>query len=219
MKKALILPAFNEENFIEDVINRAKIYTDFIIVVDNCSTDKTFKKAKAAGALVLRHKVNLGKGASLKTGCEAAILLGAKIIAFMDSDGQHRPEELPQFFDVLKEPGIDMAIGFRTELIKMPWIRRFGTKVLMVLTYFLFNISAKDVQSGFRVFRRNIYRKIKPRSNNYYADAEITIRLGLEGIKFREIPIPTIYNDNYKGATIFDGIGLILNIIKWKITL
>ena len=219
MIKTLVLPAYNEEKYIGDIVNRSKNYVDRVIVVDNCSTDKTFSEAKKAGAITLKHCVNLGKGASLKTGCDAAINIGTDIIALMDSDGQHKPEDLPEFFDALDFEKVNMVIGCRISRHKMPLIRSFGTKLLMLFTRILYGLNANDIQSGFRVINANIYHKLKPISNNYFADAEMTIRAGINNFKFKEIEIETIYIDKYKGATLFDGIGLLFNILKWRFIL
>ncbi len=222
MIKTLILPAYNEERYIADIVQRGKKYADRVIVIDNNSTDKTFEKANEAGAITLKHKSNLGKSGSLKTGCEAAIRLGTDIIAFMDSDGQHKPEDLPRFYEVLGNEDIDMVIGSRKGGQKMPFVRMVGTKLLRFTTKFLYNIDIEDIQSGFRVFKAEIYPKIKwvsTGSSHYFADAEITVRLGLKNLKYKELFIETIFLDEYKGMNALDGIKLLTKIIIWRIFL
>ena len=219
MIKYLILPAFNEELHISSILNKAKNHVDHIIVVDDCSDDETFINAQKAGAITLRHRANLGKAAALKTGCEAAILLGADLIALMDSDGQHKPENLPQFFSTLERDGLDIIVGSRRDGDKMPFIRKFGNQLIELLSRILFRVDIKDIQSGFRVFRAEVYSKLEWISNNYHADAEMTIRIGIHKLKYKEIFIDTIYLDDYKGMTPIDGLILLLNIIKWRISL
>lgn len=220
MIKALVLPAYNEQAHIRDVVTRCKPYVDFIFVIDNCSADNTFSEAKQAGAIVIRHCYNLGKSGSLKTGCEAALAKGANIIAFMDSDGQHKPEDLPRFFDGIINDDYDIIIGARKRDQNMPFIRKLGNALLMWTTKVLFAINVEDIQSGFRVFKSSIYEKIKwssTGSSHYFADAEITMRMGDAGLKYNEIPIETIYHDKNKGMHAMQGLKLLFELFKWRI--
>ena len=135
MKTALILPAYNEAKHIADMVHRALGFVDKLIVVDDCSQDETFDEAKKAGAMTLRHRVNLGKASALKTGCEAAILLGSDVIGLMDSDGQHKPEDLPRFLETLENENMDIIVGSRYGGDKMPLIRKIGNKLLEYTSY------------------------------------------------------------------------------------
>ncbi len=219
MKTTLVLPAYNEDEHISDLIYRAFKYVDQIIVVDDCSGDQTFEKARDAGAITLRHHVNLGKSSALKTGCDAAMILGTDLIALMDSDGQHNPDDLPRFFQAIEKEDLDIVVGSRLGGDKMPFIRKYGNLLLEYTSKVLFHIDIKDIQSGFRVFRSDIYAKIKWLSNNYHADAEMTIQIAINKLKYKEIYIETIYLDDYKGMTPVDGLLLLFNLIKWRIIL
>lgn len=222
MIKALVLPAYNEEKHIAHVVRRALPYVDYVIVVDNCSTDNTLIQAKQAGAISLHHIYNLGKSGSLHTGCQAAIRLGADIIAFMDSDGQHNPEDLPRFFAELEHGNYDMVIGARAELQNMPLVRLAGTKMIKWMSRLLYGLKASDIQSGFRIFKAGIYEKIKwtsTGSSHYFADAEITIRVAMQKLKYTELPIETIYLDKYKGMDPLQGMYLLFKIFIWRFLL
>ena len=126
MIKTLILPAFNEEKYIQKIISESKQYVDNIIVVDNNSSDNTVVLAKSENVIVLQHIVNLGKSSSLKTGCEAALKLGSDIIILMDSDGQHPPFELPRLIREVEKNGCDLVVGSRMPDDNMPLIRKMG---------------------------------------------------------------------------------------------
>ena len=219
MKTALILPAYNEEEYIVDLVKQGKKFVDEVIVVDDCSRDKTYRRAMESGALVLHHKINLGKACALKTGCEAAILLHSDLIALMDSDGQHKPSDLPRFFEEIELKHADIVIGSRSQDKNSPFVRFYGNKFLALLVVFLFGVRISDIQSGFRVFRSEIFQSLKWVSNNYHADAEMTVRIGKKKLAYSEIPIESIYIDKHKGMTPIDGLALALNIIKWKFTL
>ena len=123
-----MVPAYNEGKTIAGVITKIKTYLSPAVVVDDGSSDDTFLQAKSAGAIVLKHKVNLGKGAALKTGCDYAIQLGAKKIIVMDADGQHDPKEIPEFMTSLNSH--DIVFGCRKIPKTMPWVFRFGNEVI-----------------------------------------------------------------------------------------
>jgi glycosyltransferase involved in cell wall biosynthesis len=219
MKTTLVLPAFNEEQYIAELVEQGRNFVDEVIVVDDCSRDQTYKRAVESGALVLHHRINLGKACALKTGCEAAVLLNSDIIALMDSDGQHKPSDLPRFFQEMKLKRADIVIGSRSQEKKSPAVRFYGNKLLAHLVVFLHGVHVTDIQSGFRVFRSEIFPSLKWVSSNYHADAEMTVRIGKKKLTYSEIPIESIYLDKHKGMTPIDGIALAVNIIKWKFTL
>ncbi len=219
MKTILVLPVYNEEKHIAQIVREAKLYVDEIIVVDDGSGDRSQALAKEAGALALRHPINLGKACALKTGCEAAVRRNADILILMDSDGQHLPEDLPRFIKALKAKEADLVIGVRAGGDKMPFLRKGGNRMLEIMARLLFGLGAKDIQSGYRGFRVENYPLLRWSSKGYHADAEITIRAIKHRLKCKEIFIKTIYNDPHKGMTILDGLGLIVQILIWKFTL
>src|SRR3989338_8747027 len=111
MKVYAIIPGYNEAARIGSVIKEVAKYADEVIAVDDGSSDGTGSVAKEAGATVLRHVINCGKGAALKTGCEYAVSNGADAIVAIDADGQHNPAEIPKFLKALKDA--DIVFGYR----------------------------------------------------------------------------------------------------------
>src|SRR3990172_1702337 len=103
MKISIVIPAYNEEKRIGPVLSEIEKMGLEVFVVDDGSSDNTSKISEKYTKNVLRHKINLGKGAALKTGCEAAFDLGADAVVVMDSDGQHKASDLPKFIKTLKE--------------------------------------------------------------------------------------------------------------------
>lgn len=215
-KTILVLPVFNEERYIGEVVNKAKAYVDEVIVVDDGSSDHSFERAREKGAKVVRHPLNLGKSAALKTGAEAAIEEQADIIVFMDSDGQHQAEDLPKFIQMVESGEADLAIGVRVGGDKMPFTRKAGNNLLEWMLKVFYGLSIRDIQSGFRAFKAKDYPKLVWESKGYHADAEITVRAAQKKMQCREVEIKTIYNDPYKGMTLLDGLGLILRVLLWK---
>ena len=211
----VIIPAYNEGKHLTEVIRKTKRYARNIIVVDDGSSDKTYEKAKSANVVALRHSVNLGKGAALKTGVEYAIREGAKRLIFMDADGQHKPEDIPRFLDALKNG--DVVFGFRRLNKNMPFVLKFGNAFINKISSILFNVKLKDTQSGYRAMTEKAYKKIVWQSNSYSVESEMVARVGKKHLKYKEIAIQTIYSNKYKGTTIIDGLKIVLNMLWWKI--
>ncbi|MFC1687622.1 glycosyltransferase family 2 protein [Patescibacteria group bacterium] len=219
MKIAVIIPAKNEKERIVQVLKKVKeqVPESDIIVVDDGSDDQTVKTAGSVqGIIVLRHRINLGKGAALKTGCEAAIQRGAETIVLMDADGQHNPEDIPRFLESLSGEH-DIIIGSRKIGKDMPLAMRFGNKFLSLVTSLLFKSYVTDTQSGYRAFRASVYPKIKWDSTGYAVETEMIINAAKHHLRTKEIDIQTVYHDSYKGTTILDGIRIFINMILWRI--
>lgn len=212
----IVIPAWNESKHIRVVLEKVKSFGySNIVVVDDGSVDNTSDISYAVyGVKVLRHIVNLGKGCALKTGCDYAHSRGADVIVVMDSDGQHRPEDIGRFLKSLEM--VDIVFGYRKLSGKMPFVLRFGNWFINTVSSVLFGILLKDTQSGFRAFRAKIYPKIRWGATDYFMESEMIANVGKNGFKFKEIPIETIYIDGHKGTTVFHGIEIVLNMFKLK---
>ena len=211
----IIIAAYNEEKNISEVLKELKKNHENIIVVDDGSKDKTYETAKKEGVKTLKHVVNLGKGAAMKTGCDYAIQQNAKILVLVDADGQHKPKDVPKFIKALEKA--DIVFGHRSLDKNMPSILRFGNNFINNATKILFNIKIKDTQCGFRAMTKETYKKVRWTSTDYAMESEMIANAGKERLKYVEIPIETIYADKYKGTTVFDGVKIVLNMIKWKL--
>ncbi|MEK6900214.1 MAG: glycosyltransferase family 2 protein [Nanoarchaeota archaeon] len=215
MKEAVIIPAYNEGNNIAEVIKKTRTYCHNVVVIDDGSKDDTAEKAKKAGALVIKHPINLGKGAALKTGCDYAVNNGAAKIIALDADGQHDPVEIPNFLASLENN--DIAFGARRIPKSMPLVFRFGNKVISTSLQLLYGIKVHDSQCGYRAFTADAYRKIRWQANDYYVETEMAIRAGKKYLKSCTIPIETIYADRYKGTTVLDGFFIVAKMIGWRL--
>lgn len=219
MKVAVVIPAFNEGNRVRPVVVAARKYADIIIVVDDGSNDATVDSVplEPERVFLIKHRINLGKGAALKSGVEAAILLGAEIIVLMDADGQHKPDDIPRFVDAMYKNHVDIVFGSRKIGRDMPLVMMIGNKFLSIMTSLLFHVYISDTQSGFRAFRSSIFPRIAWSSSRYAVETEMIVNVGRARISHAEIDIDTIYQDKYKGTTVIDGIRIFINILKWKI--
>jgi len=210
-----VIPAYNEEKRIYEVVKNTKKYVDNVIVVDDGSSDKTKEIAKKAKAIVLRHLVNLGKGASLKTGCDFAIENKADIIIVIDADNQHNPKEIPNFLESIKKH--DVVLAYRRRNKNMPQTMQFGNWFINKTIKFLYGIKIKDSQCGYRAFTSKAYKKLRWKASDYSMESEMITNIGKNKLSYAEIPVETIYSDKYKGTTIFDGIKIVIDLLIWRI--
>lgn len=218
MSVAVVIPAHNEAKHITKVIEGALNHADRIIVVDDGSTDETLAKTRGLNEKVIgiRHEVNLGKGAALKTGCDAAKKLGAEIIVCMDADGQHKPENIPHFVNALRQKKVHVVFGTRQFNSHMPVAMLLGNHLLSKTIQRLFRVFVRDTQSGFRAFSSEAYEVLRWKSSGYEVETEMIVRMGENEMTFTEIDIDTIYLDGYKGTTAIDGVKILAQILKWK---
>ena len=212
----VILPGHNEENNIKDVLLSVKKYAKNIVFVDDGSTDSTYKISTSMDIIVLSHITNLGKGSALRTGCDFALKNGAKYIVVMDSDGQHRPEEIKLFIDKFLE-GYDVVFGCRKFNKDMPFVMKTGNYGLHKFSSLFFKVDVKDTQSGYRAFTSSAYEQIRWLSSDYSMESEMIARLHKKNLKYCSVNISTIYLDDYKGTTVINGVIILTNMFLWKL--
>jgi glycosyltransferase involved in cell wall biosynthesis len=212
----VIIPGYNEEQHIFDVVSRVKKQGfKNVVFVDDGSKDKSSEQAKKAGATVLRHIVNMGKGAAAKTGCDYALKNNADILVLIDSDGQHKPEDIKKFIKKLEDK--DIVFGYRQLNANMPSILRLGNWGINTTSRIINGIKLKDTQSGFRCMTSEAYKKIRWISNNYSMESEMIAKVAKHKLKYAEIPIETIYLDGVKVTTIIDGVKIFINMLKFRV--
>jgi len=210
-----VMPAVNESKNVSKLIRQIKKYVDKVIVVDDGSIDRTSQLAKKAGAIVLRHDINLGKGAALKTGCDYAIRQNANIILNLDADGQHSPEEIPKFLKALKNT--DLVHGTRQFNTSMPFIKRAWNFGISKIFSLLYGTEVHDQQCGFRAFKADAYKNIRWKSTDYLVETEILINLLKAHLKLKEVPIETIYKREHGGVNPTYGFKHLLAMFLWRL--
>jgi len=218
----IVIPIYNENKHIGVVLRNLIKYKLPIILVDDGSTDKsgsTVSGLKIKNLTLLTHKINLGKGAAMKTGADWAFANGADAIIFMDSDNQHSPDDLSKFLKPLQSGKFDAVFGTRNYSYGVPLVRFLGNKFASVVLVIFFGIYASDVLCGFKAVTKNAYKKIRWDSTGYGVETEMVARIGKEKLHFCEVPVASIYHDKTKGVTILDAVGIMGEIIKWRFTI
>ncbi|HLD00356.1 MAG TPA: glycosyltransferase family 2 protein [Candidatus Nanoarchaeia archaeon] len=215
MNEWVVIPAHNESQNLGSVLTEVKKHLFNIIVVDDGSKDETSTIAQREGASVLRHKVNLGKGSALKTGCDYALAQGAEKIIVIDGDGQHDPQEIPRILEGLNN--YQVVLGCRQGSKNMPLVFRLGNSFINRTINLLYGVNIKDSQCGYRGFTSSAYKKIRWNASDYFLETEMITKLAKNKLSYSQIDIKTIYNDRYKGTTILDGVKIVLKIIGWRL--
>ena len=196
MKTYVIVPAYNEEQKIGEVVRSLHAYADHVLVVDDGSSDRSGVIASEAGASVITHVMNRGLGAALGTGISEALRRGADAVVTFDADGQHRAEDVPRMIAPIESGEADVVIGCRTDdRSRMPAKRRFANWCGNALTYVLFGIWVKDSQSGLRAFSRYAGDTMELRCDRMEVSSEIIKEIKRNGFRLAEIPIVPIYTE------------------------
>lgn len=216
MKIALIIPAYNEVNRIEKTLKSLSKVNLPVVVVSDGSKDKTAVKAIRHASHVLEHRVNLGKGAAMKTGAEFAFQNGFDAIIYFDADGQHDVADLEKFTSALKNK-VDVVIGSRTYSQDIPIVRYLGNKFASLIVSLLFGIYVSDLLCGYRAITRKAYGAIKWDSVGYGVETEMIIRLSKTKLKWKEVPVKTIYLDKVKGVTLLDAFSVLFQVLLLRL--
>lgn len=185
-----LIPAYNEEATIADVIHKTKQFVDKILVINDGSTDTTKQVSIQAGAEVVDNIVNRGLGPTMKRGYEEALKQGADIIIQLDADGQYLAKEIPLLIQPILENEADLVLGSRLENIqyKMPIFNKFGNKAFSSVLRMLTGADVTDGQTGFRAMRREVLETAMP-DNKYTYTQEMIIKTAKEGWRIKSVPI------------------------------
>jgi glycosyltransferase involved in cell wall biosynthesis len=197
-RSLVVIPCYNEEATVGSLVVHAKRYVDAVVVVDDGSSDRTAERAKNAGAVVLSHVKNKGKGAALKTGFQYALEHDFDYVVTIDGDGQHDPGEIPAVLGNVMSNGHDMSIGYRVgNDTEMPIWRRVGKRVLDYTTSLGAGGFVTDSQCGFRAFNRRAVVVITPklRGDAFSVESEQLIRAYESGLKVMNTTVTCKYKN------------------------
>ena len=214
----VIIPAYNEAKYITRVLRAVKKTNFRFVVIDDGSSDETAKLAQRHCDHVLVHRVNLGKGAALKTGCEYAFTkLNAQAVIFMDSDAQHNPAELHLFFEQL-QAGAHVVFGVRAFDATMPWIKITSNRLASVAVKWLYGTYIPDIPSGYKAMTKWAYSRVKWNSRDYRVELEIAVNVAKRQLQFTTVPVQTIYLDLNRGFHLLDALQMGFDLISWRFT-
>ena len=192
---AVTIPAFDAEATVGEVVRRALPVAREVLVVDDGSQDRTAEVARDAGARVLRHERNLGKGRALRTAFGDLFERGHDAVATLDADGQHLPEDLPKLL-AARLQGADLVLGTRDHLFgDMYGVRRVSNRWSSYLIATLAGAPLPDVQSGFRIYARRLIERAGFPEPRFEAESAVVIRAARLGFGIVGVPIELGFAD------------------------
>jgi glycosyltransferase involved in cell wall biosynthesis len=195
---AALIPCYLEERFIGDVARRVRAQVDTVLVVDDGSSDKTESVARAAGVEVIKHPVNQGKGAAIKTGLRAlAERPNLAYALILDGDGQHVPEEIPSFLAAANESSAQILVGNRMSAAeKMPFVRKLTNRFMSWQISAVCGQDIPDSQCGFRMIQRELLPSmVAIATTKFDYETEMLVVAARRGCRVAAVPVSTIYGD------------------------
>lgn len=213
----LVIPLYNEESVIGDVVSQARRQFPNVVCVDDGSADGSAERAERSGAVVVRHGVNLGQGAALQTGISYALGRGARFVVTFDADGQHRVEDAIAMVDLAR--GDDVAIVFGSRFLdsrtRPGVMKRMVLKTAVWVTNQTTGLRLTDAHNGLRVIRSDAAARIDLRQNRMAHASEIVTQLGRTRLPWREFPVHIMYTDysRAKGQSLLNSVNILVDLL------
>jgi glycosyltransferase involved in cell wall biosynthesis len=190
---AAVVPCFNEGSSIAPLVNAIRRHLPAVIVVDDGSTDETPAVARTAGAEVVRHERNLGKGAALKTGLSLALKRGIEWVLTLDGDGQHAPDDLPAFVACAEETGARLVVGNRMHNAEaIPWLRRRVNRWMSRKISEGAGRHLPDTQCGFRLIHLETWAGLPLKTEHFEVESEMLFAFLSAGYRVEFVPVQVI---------------------------
>ncbi|MDR6866304.1 glycosyltransferase involved in cell wall biosynthesis [Microbacterium resistens] len=214
----IVVPLYNEESVIADVIADLLPAFPNIVCVDDGSTDRSAAVAKAAGAHLVRHPINLGQGAALQTGLEYALAdPDCEYIVTFDADGQHRVVDAAGMVRTAREKNVAIVFGsrFLDDRTKPGWIKRVILKTAVWVTNLTTSVKLTDAHNGLRAIRRDAAEQIHLKQDRMAHATEIVLQLGHTGLPWTEYPVELLYTDysKAKGQSVLNSVNILVDLI------
>jgi glycosyltransferase involved in cell wall biosynthesis len=194
---AAVIPAYQDEQHIGNIVRRTRERLDYVLVIDDGSSDQTAQRAREAGARVIVHDQNRGKGEAIKTGLEQGIRQGVAWVILLDSDGQHLPEEIDRFLSAAASATRPtFFIGNRmNDVARMPFIRRVVNRYMSNQISRVCGQRIPDTQCGFRMVHRQMLPELLGGGHRFDYETEVLIITSRKGYRIESVPITTVYSD------------------------
>jgi len=223
MKVSAVIPCFNEEPFIRQVVMQSYWQVDEVIVVDDKSSDGTVDAARECNAIVSEAQgdIKRGAGAATRRGIRLALLNGADIIVTLDGDGQHNPMEIKGLLEPLAGDDCDLVVGCRDNMASMPRYRRFGNKVIAWFFNVLSRRKLEDAQCCFRAFKRSVLEEMEIEECGFGFSTEMLIKARAKGWRIKEVPVSCVYHRRYSENStlnpVIHGLDVIRATVVWRL--
>jgi len=214
----VVIPMFNEATVIRSVIEDVRRAFPFVVCIDDGSSDSSVAEAKAAGAAVVRHPINLGQGASLQTGFDYALRdpEATEVLTF-DADGQHQVVDALEMVTKLRSENLDIVIGsrFLDDRTKMGALKRLVLRMAAFYTRRTTGMPLTDAHNGLRVLGRDLVSRLQIQQNRMAHASELIEQVGALDVSWAEHPTHIIYSDysKAKGQSVWNSVNILVDLI------
>lgn len=214
----LVIPLYDEEQVIGDVVRRAKRSFSNIVCVDDGSNDASARSAERAGAVVIHHPFNLGQGAALQTGIEFTLRQpDMEYLVTFDADGQHRVEDAVAMVEQAKTQNLAIIFGTRFVGDSSPvgWSKKAVLKTAAAVTRWKTGLNLTDAHNGLRLLRRDAAEQIDLKQNRMAHASEIVGQLAATGLPWAERPVTIDYTDysKAKGQSLLNSVNILVDLV------
>ena len=213
----IVVPAYNEFTTIGEAVRHLREFYSNIVVVDDCSSDRTLHRAQAAGAHGLRHPINLGQGASLQTGISFALQRGATHIVTFDADLQHKAEDVPRLLNAMSARGAEFALGsrFLGSALNLSLLRKLVLKAAVIFTRLTTGMKLTDVHNGIRAMTRRGACSLQIHQNRMAHASEILQQIANSKLPYVEVPVTVEYTEysRAKGQRLTNSVNIVLELL------
>lgn len=214
----VVVPLYNEEAVIEDVVRGLLTEFSTVVCVDDGSTDNSAAIARGAGATVIRHPYNLGQGAALQTGIVyARSLATTEYVVTFDADGQHRVEDAVGMLALARQKNLAIVFGsrFLDRRTKPGFAKKTVLKVAVAITRAVTGLKLTDAHNGLRVIRRDALEHVNLIQDRMSHATEIVQQLAKTKMRLREYPVEVLYTEysKKKGQSLLNSINILFDLI------
>jgi glycosyltransferase involved in cell wall biosynthesis len=214
----LVVPLYNEGRVIGDVVRQARMTFPHVVCVDDGSTDDSAHQAEAAGAVVVRHPVNLGQGAALQTGFDYALSQPsmAYVVTF-DADGQHQIDDVLQMLALARRDGLDVVFGsrFLDDRTRPSRLKKLVLHAAVSYTNLTTKTRLTDAHNGLRVISRDVVARLDITQNRMAHASEIVAQIGSMNVRYDESPVHILYTDysRSKGQSLWNAVNILAELV------
>lgn len=214
----LVIPLYNEATVVREVISQARETFPYIVVVDDGSKDDSARQAAAAGAIVVRHPVNLGQGAALQTGFSYILeKTNANYVVTFDADGQHSTTDAAAMVAAAREEELAVILGSRFLQGPSPVgrLKRLVLRTAAAVRSRTSGMHLTDAHNGLRVIRRDVLVQLNLKQNRMAHASEIIRKIGATGLPWREFPVHIVYTDysRSKGQSLWNSVNILVDLL------
>jgi glycosyltransferase involved in cell wall biosynthesis len=214
----LVVPLFNEAQVIGDVVRSAREVFPNVVCVDDGSADDSAAEAARAGAVVVRHPVNLGQGAALQTGFDYALSdPGMRWVVTFDADGQHQIDDVVAMLDLARTDDLDVVFGsrFLDDRTEAGFAKKLVLRTAVAYTNLTTKTRLTDAHNGLRLISRDVVSRLDITQNRMAHASELVAQIGGMKVRYAESPVHILYTDysRAKGQSLWNAVNILVELI------